>query len=218
MTDTDTTTKPVTLKFDSLAFKLCRYFLDNPDEQLTRSDIAHKFSVPSSSVDACTFSARQSGLLAAHASADLGKVWGPGPNLKHCVVDGAKQVLTLDRVCKSASTAEQAPKAAAPSQGAHAPFGPAASFPQTTKHTRPPLPDPTTLKVEQGIPLPPLRANRGAQFQDVFCSMSVGDSTAVPRAVSKRLYDLAAKYGRPQGRKFALRHLDENTSRLWRTA
>lgn len=217
MTDTNTS-KPVTLKFDSLAFKLCRYFLDNPDEQLTRSDIAHKFSVPASSVDACTFSARQSGLLTAHANADLGKVWAAGPNLKHCVVDGAQQVLTLSHEATTAILEEQAPKTAAvQARGAHAPFGPVARHPKAQR-SRLPLPDPATLKVEHGIPIPPVHANRSSQYHEVFERMVVGDSTAVPRLFSKRLFDIASKHGKPSGRKFALRHLDESTSRIWRTA
>lgn len=217
MTDT-TTSKPVTLKFDSLAFKLCRYFLDNPDEQLTRSDIAHKFSVPASSVDACTFNARQSGLLAVTVNDDLGKAWGAGPNLKHCVVDGAQQVMTLAQGGKHASKAKPAPQPAVPSQGAHAPFGAVASSTQTRSHARLPLPDPSTLKVEQGVPIPPRRVDRSSQYHEVFERMVVGDSTAVPRLFSKRLFDIASKHGKPIGRKFALRHLDESTSRIWRTA
>ena len=218
MTDTTTTSKPVTLKFDSLAFKLCRYFLENPDEQLTRSDIAHKFSVPASSVDACTFSARQSDLLAVTVSDDLGKAWGAGPNLKHCVVDGAQQVMTLAHGGKHASKAKPAPQPTVPAQGAHAPFGAVTSPAQAKKPARPSLPDPSTLKVEQGIPIPPVHANRSSQYHEVFHSMVVGDSTAVPRSVSKRLFDIASKWGKPHRCKFALRHLDESTSRIWRTA
>ncbi|MEO8153595.1 MAG: hypothetical protein ABI605_11035 [Rhizobacter sp.] len=65
----------------TLAEQMCEFFKDNADEELTRSDIALKFSVAASSIDNSLKNAIAAAVISTKNSEDMTRVWVAGPNL-----------------------------------------------------------------------------------------------------------------------------------------
>lgn len=82
--------KPVskyTPKAGSIPYQVCRFLFANPDEELTRADIAVKFGVPGSAVDTALDYAVTMGMLNKGKNTDLDQVWMAGPHIEHVVIE-----------------------------------------------------------------------------------------------------------------------------------
>lgn len=176
----------------SLAARMIEFFQENPDEELSRADIAAKFVVASSSIDANLAAAIDFGAIKTQTGDDLQRVWVVGPNLKDC------------------RTGTAPGKAAGGGQ---------ASRPVVRRSAPLTMPKPDELVITKGVPLPPATPRGGGpSFIGVFARMEVGDSFEVPADCAKRLMDYAGKWGRKDGRKFTHRRAaDGGTARIWRT-
>jgi len=65
-------------KTGSIAERICAFFRENPDEELTRRDIADKFGCASSGVDGILFGAISHGVIATRNNEELVRVWCAG--------------------------------------------------------------------------------------------------------------------------------------------
>lgn len=74
----------------SLAARMIEFFQENPDEELSRADIAAKFVVASSSIDANLAAAIDFGAIQTKTDDGLQRVWVAGPNLKDCRTDTSR--------------------------------------------------------------------------------------------------------------------------------
>ena len=79
------------------------------------------------------------------------------------------------------------------------------------------LPDPASLQIEPGVPIPQPLSKRTLQYQVVFSAMQVGDSFKCDNSAATPLITSASKWGKSIGRKFTVRRLSETESRIWRT-
>lgn len=75
-------------KAGTLAERVCRFFLANPEEALTRGDIAHKFDAQPASIDSSLKHAVAATLLRRRAEDD-GVSWSAGPALTAAVLAAA---------------------------------------------------------------------------------------------------------------------------------
>lgn len=180
----------------TLADRVCRWFLINPEEELTPSDLASKFEVTNkSSISALLASAVSHQLLERTKSREetvVLTVYKAGPKLKECMGQAAGSVLSS--------------AAALPMLGAAAP-SPVSS-----------MPAPDSLFIEADIPMPIYQRGRISRYVDTFSRMEVGHSFKCSTAVAKRMYEAASKWGKDKNRKFSVRRLNDDESRIWRIA
>jgi hypothetical protein len=176
---------------NSLAGRVCAYFMRDPDEELSSVDIALKFDVSQNSVASSLEQCVRAGLLVCRKG--QANVYGAGPRLA-----GDSGL--------ASSPAWLQPQANQPA--------PASRLANRSAG----LPAPEALQVESGVAMPPARAGlSGRRFDVVFAAMAVGDSFACSLDATKRLCQAAHAYGKPLGRTFASRVVDEKTARIWRT-
>lgn len=180
----------------SLPDRVCAFFRQHRDEELSTRDIAQKFDVPSASVSNTLTTCLAHGWLL-RAKDDGGTtVYRAGPKLPTGSADaqstppasGFKNWLSR----KGQASAEGRP-------------------------ARITLPAPDSLKIEPGVPIP--EQARGALFgyYATFQKMEPGDSFACPAPAAKRLVTSARVWGKTTGRKFVTRQIDAETARIWRT-
>lgn len=169
----------------TLPARMCEYFIANPDEELTRADVAAKFEVAGSSIDGAISSAVVNGMIATKNNEEMMRVWIAGANLPRKGFKG-----WLQR--KGQKSSEGRPPPAA-------------------------LPEPDAIVIEKGVPLAVAANLRTRRYEPIFAKMEIGDSFGVSREAAKKLISAAHAFAKPLSRKFALRQLDESTSRIWRT-
>lgn len=73
----------------------------------------------------------------------------------------------------------------------------------------------TKIKIEKGIPLPVARSRKKSIWP--FDEMKIGDSFLMPKKLS-RASSNASNHAKKLNKKFACRKVDENNTRVWRTA
>lgn len=166
-----TTKATYTARKGTLPAKMIEYFKRNPDEELTRSDIAAKFNVASSAIDAGLAVAIDAGAIRQRNNEEMVRVW----------VAGTASV-------------------------------------RKSRGELPALPDPDSLVIESGVPIPEPRKGATAAYVGLFSKLKPGESFTVSKAVSKRVLDTATRWGKKNDGKFALRAVDDTTARIWRTA
>jgi hypothetical protein len=174
----------------SLPARIIEFFQENPEEELSRADIAAKFVVASSTIDACLAAAIDFGGIATRTNDDLQRVWVAGPNIRDC---------RTGVLGKAAGGGGKRPS--------RQPTAPPANMPK-----------PGELVIEKGIPVPEV-VRAGSTYIAVFESMEPGDSFLVPADCAKRVMDYACKWARRTGgRKFTQRRLAEGSNvRIWRS-
>lgn len=171
----------------TLAERMCEFFKDNADEELTRSDIANKFDVQASSIDNSIKSAIEAGVIATRNDEQMQRVWCAGPNLP--APSSFKRWL-----------AKQG-KASAEGRAAPPQLPDVASLLQA---------------IASDVPLPQPQP-KGAAYHAVWQAMAVVQSVPMETAVAKRLISNAQNWGKPLKRKFVHRTLEDSSSRIWRT-
>lgn len=172
----------------SLAFRLCAFFTANPEEELGRADIAKKYDVHPSNI---------SGLLAAPIAHGLiarnGTDYKAGVKLLQAKDAPAPQTTGfkgwLERQALEGDKGGDAGAA---------------------------LPDPASLVIEDGVPIPQPMSEQVLRFAGVFGQMKCGQSFKCDQAVSKALITAANRWGKGIGRKFIVRRVTETTARIWR--
>jgi AraC-like DNA-binding protein len=90
----------------SLIQRVCEYLEQNPEEELTRSDIAAKFGIAPTAVDGELRAAVNAGRLVQARNDDDGLVWrlgGPTANAPHPFADGQRAARS-QRVARSRAT------------------------------------------------------------------------------------------------------------------
>lgn len=83
-------TKPYAPLTDSLAGKVCQYFRDNPDEELSAADIAMKWDVERHSISALLTAPVAHKLLTRSTTKSV-PIYCAGPNLMTCAPSGAHE-------------------------------------------------------------------------------------------------------------------------------
>lgn len=81
---------PYTPQAGSLAYQIVQFFRDNPEEELSRRDIAAKFEVDANSIDGKLRQATETGVLATGNSSESGRVWRAGPQLQAVPLEAPK--------------------------------------------------------------------------------------------------------------------------------
>jgi hypothetical protein len=90
---------------------------------------------------------------------------------------------------------------------------------------RPPMelsvPAQTTMVIEADVPMPPPRASTRSmvlkQWEQVFLDLQQGERVRFPRGMAHRLAEVARRQGKAAGRTYALRHISDDESAIWRT-
>jgi hypothetical protein len=178
---------------DSLAARVCNFFVANPDEELSLDDIAGKFAVTRSIIHTLLAQCIAAGLLARSDSSDewvyrAGKKLAPG-------------------------VAPEKAGPHAPAKGTlEAAFRPARA-PQTFIAV-----DPTAVRLDDEVPVPVLRVTVATDWTLLLKRMRPGQSAVLPapkRAAVSRACNLEKKAGRG---KFLMQETqDKSQFRVWRT-
>lgn len=196
----------------SLAAHACAWFKVNPGRQLTLQQICGRWGGTAHTASAQLGAAEDAEFL---LSERIGRndVYSAGPKL-------ASWTPLNDSLAESAWNPPADPLAA-PAPAA-APATPAGVTPaNASQKTRKPrdLPAPDAIVIERNVPIPKaLRGGDGGRYDDVFARMKPGESFACTPAQGKPLFDAAKRWAKRHGKgSFALRKVDDNTSRLWRT-
>lgn len=186
----------------SIAAHVCAWFKANPLRKLTTAEICGRFGGTAAKLAAELGAAEDADFL---LSEFMGRsnVYSAGPKL----ATWTPLASDLDK-----------PEPAAP------PEAPVPTATGKKLRKRRDLPSVETLKIDSGVPIPPATTGRAAagRFDKLFGRMKPGDSVALSHDQGKPLFDAAVRWAKRTGKpnataKFALRRLDESTSRLWRT-
>lgn len=192
----------------SIAAHVCAWFKANPARKLTTAEICGRFGGTSTKLAAELGAAEDADYL---LSEYLGRsnVYSAGPKLAGWTPSPSD----LDMPAAPPPAPAPAPAMAT---------APAATGKKLRK--RRDLPAVEALQIDSGVPIPPATTGRAAagRFDKLFGRMKPGDSVALSTEQAKPLFDAAVRWAKRTGKpnatpKFALRRLDESTSRLWRT-
>lgn len=200
-------TETYTPKTDSLAGRVCQYFVTNEDEELSAADLAVKFDVPRSSVSALLASAIGAGLLRRVPGQTM-PFYAAGTNIAR---------LRPPPPPVAAPTAKAAPAVPASVFAAGAE---AAKAPKRQRKLLPPF-DPKAIEVKTGVPIPLPRNHREASakssYQQLLERLPVGGMVELETTRAKSLLSCAKKLGI---RGLTTRLLDDEGQRtgVWRTA
>lgn len=201
-------------KAGGLAARACTYFQANPDEELTRADVASKFEVPASSVDGLLAQCFVNGLLNRARDSDGAAVIVAGPKLKDLQLaaaptSGAAALLTAPSTPPATATTVAA---GAPAQGSEG------KKRGGVRRRLPPLPI-EKLVVAKGVPIPePNRSKKGeTRWDELFAKLKPNDSVAIPREYASAINKAMQVRAKAKGEKFVLRTVSETEARVWRT-
>lgn len=166
---------------------------------LTTADVARRFQVPSSSVQASLDPAVRSGFLqrdvnsgsSHYRAGKLLAAWTPAPSTGPAAAPTQQQPPTLNAQGKTKRPVVRLAD----------------------------LPDPASLTISADIPLPaPRSANVTGTFEPVYLKLKVGESFEVPADKQKVFQRMGVELGRKHQRRFATRQLPNGTCRVWRLA
>lgn len=182
---------------DSLAAQVGAYLKTaGAGALLTAADVARRFQVPSSSVQASLDPAVRAQFL------------------NRNLVNGAAHY-AAGKLLASWQPAPTEPRAAAPTAAPLAPRS-AAKRPMTRLED---LPDPSTLVIRTDVPVPaPRTANITGVFEPVYLELEPGHSFPVPIDKQKVFQRMGVELGRKHGRRFVCRQEPGCTCAVWRVA
>lgn len=184
---------PYTPQHGSVPYSVLAFFKANPEEELSRADIALKFDVVRNNIDALLGQCFDHHLLRRHKVSKTGD---------HCVIAGP------------ALRAYEPPPAQAASQRRPRVIA--------TRATRAHLPllDMARITVEAGVQQPAGRrpAMKGeTKYDDLFAALhSVGLSAPVPLAYLAAIQKAAVSRHKHRGERFAVRRMNGAEARVWR--
>ncbi|WP_295986427.1 hypothetical protein [uncultured Variovorax sp.] len=159
-----------TPKFGSLPHRVINFMVMNPDEELTRSDIATKFDAPHSTIDSLLALPVARGVLKRGRNSDMELVWSLGDN-PGVVLDQAKPeegAGSLPARCYPSTRTRESESYIDRSL----PVAKASPFPSAA----PVILDLTGIKVRKGVRLMTKEEKRRAEFAEWFAQFEVGDS------------------------------------------
>jgi len=197
-------TDAYTPKPDSLAGRVCQFFADNEDEELSASDLALKFDVPRSSISALLAAAVGAGLVRRVPGQSM-PFYAAGPSIGRL------------RAAPPPVAAPAAPPAPA---SVFAAGTAAAKAARRQRKNLPPF-DPDAIEVKTGVPIPLPRNHREAKgkssYQQLLERIPPGGMVELDTTRAKSLLSCAKKLGI---RGLTTRLLDEEGLRtgVWRTA
>ncbi|MBX3588828.1 MAG: hypothetical protein KF796_19525 [Ramlibacter sp.] len=178
----------------SIAARVSYWFAMNRDEQLTRNDVVAKFQVLPASVDGNLSRLIEQDWLKRDRLADTSVVFVAGPALP-------------------------------PASDLEPLVGPSprddlvqALRPPSNLRGRVPILDLASVQIDKGVPMPVSRGKFGQGAASVLLKMEIGDSVCLPHRQAAALRDAYnhIKKEHPT-RKYALRKVDDDSSRPWRT-
>ena len=178
----------------SVAWRVCNYFVQHPEEELSSADIALKFDCSKDSVTMLLRPAFEAGLLTRQ-----GGIYGRGEQLAEW----------QQRMLERAKAAQAQAEKAAASRG--------------TKSAPPHLPDldiDTLPPVERGVPLPDnnqsMRRGR-TKYDALFASLAeIGSSRLIPAHYTDAIKKAAAIRKKYHGEAYVLMRVDPQMARIWR--
>jgi hypothetical protein len=176
-------------KPDSIAARVCAFFVNHRDEELEERDVADKYGCGRASVYTLLQQSVAAGLLLRTKDEEQTTVYKAGPDL-------ARVEVARVEVALAAPAASAAPKKAS---------------------GRKPLPPPSEIVIESGIELPPAAPRAQDQYRELFERMQPGDSFGCKAEVARSLLRSAQIYGKPLDKSFTARAVDASSSRIWRT-
>ncbi len=199
-------TETYTPKPDSLAGRVCQFFVDNDDEELSAADLAMKFDVPRSSISALLAAAIGAGLLRRVPGQSM-PFYAAGPHIARL----------RPAPPPVAAAAPAAPPAAA------SVFAAGAAAAKAARRQRKLLPpfDPHAIEIKTGVPIPLPRNHREAaaksSYQQLLERLPVGGMVELETTRAKSLLSCAKKLGI---KGLTTRLLDDEGQRtgVWRTA
>lgn len=217
---------------DSLAHKVCEFFRRHQSEELTVSDVAHKFPpVQSRAVTACLTTPTEHGLLKRVRNERGEIVYRAGPKLMgldmdkvHSARPAAAPVPTPAPAPAPTPVAQAAPRppAAAPAPApAATPVQPLTNRPSCRgRHVRLPELDLSQLPVRRDLPIPmgQQSAKGVTRYDDLFAGLrEPGDSRhPIDIAYYATLGKAAKRYGQANGVTLLVRRIDSKTCGVWR--
>lgn len=172
MTDATETATTYTPRPGSIPHRVLTFLVLNPEEELTRSDIAVKFDCQGSSVDTLLGIAVARQILKRGRNSDMEVVWSLGKSTDF-VLDqtnaGAEPLVKLPSRCFPSARA-----AASESES---------YIERPARHQRPQLPsepadaiDLKAIQVRKGVRLMTKEERRRAEFSEWFAQFEIGDS------------------------------------------
>jgi hypothetical protein len=188
-------TAPYLPRVDSLADKVCRYFVRVPDDEMLSREVASKYGTTASNVGHQLAKAVEAGYLLVD-----GSVYSAGPN--------------LGKFTKALETHEQ------PRGGvADLPLVPGTPDAQVRRRG-PHKPafhiDVGTITIDQDVPIQQGGGRTGVNWPSLFDRMEVGHSFALPAEGASSVSKAITEYQRATGRELAKRKTDQGF-RVWRT-
>lgn len=185
-------TSPYIPRTDSLADKVCRYFMRLPAEELLSREIAANYGTTASNVGHQLASAVEAEYLQVD-----GSVYCAGKKL-HLLAKAHEQLREADTVDlpKTTQAAAQAAVRKPRTVGKRFNF------------------DLSTVKVEPGVPMPP-NHRTGMDWSALLNRLAVGDSFALPADARSSVSKAITLYKASTGKDMSLRKVEDGL-RVWR--
>lgn len=186
---------------DTLAAKLCSYFVRNPSEELSVDDIVSKFGHTRCHVHTQLRPALDAELLTRVRNADADYIYSAGPML-------------LPQSAKRGRPAN----APAPTLPASPPTHPKPTMPKTQPSRPRPMIDISAIQIDDGIPISQ-RLSRTRKWHPLFEKLQPGQSCALPLHAKAALAKQLSAMKKTGPARYTVRTFpDTQTLRLWRTA
>lgn len=186
----------------SLAERLCAHFRTHPFDELDNVDIAKRFEVTQSSIAALLNTAINAG----HIQRLSKGCYAAGPKLAGAVAP------TPAPAPATAPTTQETP----PAGGFKGWLAQQASEGVKGGDAGAALPDPASLVIEAGVPIPEAQSEKVLRYAARFAEMKVGDSFACTHGAAKALITSASRWGKGIGRRFLMRRTTATEARIWR--
>lgn len=207
--------KPYNPQPGSLAALVCEWFANNPDEELTTSDIGRKWSsvtVASDVHSKLVAAVRHGWLMRGPSVSDRvnAAVYAAGPKLRLHEAPSIQTVWARPASAKAptatpTATPDVAPRRASPSS-AYA----------INRNSRIDL---NNIKVEKDIPVGRPRGDVTPKWEPLLALMTeAGHSVALPLQMQGGLMAYVVKINKGGGRQFVVRKVSNDQCRIWRTA
>lgn len=190
----------------SVPARVIAYFQNNLSAKLTNAELALKFEIDAKNTYAllntaieANFIARSSGYFTAGDNIDEAPDYGSADQADATIAQARTTPLNAFGAPIKAQPSPQPPKP-----------------PQQAKQA---LPDPTSLSIDDDVPLP---STRGASVVDwkagLLDRMTVGQSAALPIAAKSTLAKFTARAHKTTSKVFTTRTTSSTELRIWRTA
>lgn len=188
----------------SMPARVIQFFQNNLEQTMTGAELGLKFNTPSTSLFSNLSPAVEAGFLSRS-----GGVYSAGRD-----IDLAPDYGKLDEADATIAQARTAPLNAFGVPVTAAAFAKPAKPAAIVKQA---LPDPSTLQLDDDVPLPTGR--RGRVDWDILLNrMGCGQSCQLPRAAHSTLTKAVTAWHKSTSQKFVVSKVSDSAIRVWRTA